>query len=827
MKSYHALAWKELNAQKITSVLILIAIVLSTMMTTVIGQSWGILKALREQQAGSLNGYRYATFHNLTNDQKTLLEEDSRLSFVGSNMILGTADLKNSGISLQLREYVNEQSLSAYPTISQLSRGRLPQEAGEIALPEDAIDYLGFSGDIGDTITIDLSISLLQDTEEAYEYKADFTLCGILKSNYLAYVSGIVTGIAGQGTSQEYLPDKYQVYSTDFRTADKPGFQQTVNDLAGKIGVSDKCIQYNWLYLNALGISYDKENSGSEEINGFSYMVMAGIVIGASVLLAAGLVIYNILKIAVNKRIKEYGTLRAIGGQQGQLYRLVSLQLVLLCSIGIPIGAVLGVLSAGGITKAATSLFSSDIFMVQNTEELGLLIAQNSTGKLLPLLISAAITLVFAFVAAMPAARYAAKVSPTVAMNGITSKVKRKYRKEKHIRHFEALYAKQNLKRNVGRTTITILSLVMSITVFVALQSFSGLLDASQDVQKLHLGDYSITNEPVGFEQSVVEDLKSQEGVSSLYTLKYNLYMQESNGILPIEIGFKLKPSETLQIVGVDVERLKALMPSLTEDEIQALKDGKACLVKNPIAISYEGKQTETTSFTAGDTISVAHNELKVLGNCNAVGLDNQGFVNGVQVVVFDTVYDHLTGKNTYSELYPVLEDGADTQAVEQTIEKICDQTAGSRWLSYQNTDKQLEESYQQIKLLAWGLILFIGLIGLLNIINTTYTNIHTRVNEIGMQRAIGMSTASLYKTFLWEGAYYGIIASTIGAIAGYICTIFVGAAATDNLALVAFPVEPVLQATAISIVACLIATCLPLHQIAKMSIVDSIDTVE
>lgn len=45
----------------------------------------------------------------------------------------------------------------------------------------------------------------------------------------------------------------------------------------------------------------------------------------------------------------------------------------------------------------------------------------------------------------------------------------------------------------------------------------------------------------------------------------------------------------------------------------------------------------------------------------------------------------------------------------------------------------------------------------ILNIINTVYSNIHTRVNEIGMQRAIGMSAASLYKTFLWEGAYYAI----------------------------------------------------------------------
>lgn len=78
-----------------------------------------------------------------------------------------------------------------------------------------------------------------------------------------------------------------------------------------------------------------------------------------------------------------------------------------------------------------------------------------------------------------------------------------------------------------------------------------------------------------------------------------------------------------------------------------------------------------------------------------------------------------------------------------------------------------MAESFAQTQMLAWGLILFVGLIGILNIINTVYTNIHTRVNEIGMQRAIGMSVSSLYKTFLWEGVYYGLIASGIGAVAG------------------------------------------------------------
>ena len=54
MKSYRALALKEIKAQKITFILILIAIILSTMMTTVIGQSAGVLSAMRQQQAITL-----------------------------------------------------------------------------------------------------------------------------------------------------------------------------------------------------------------------------------------------------------------------------------------------------------------------------------------------------------------------------------------------------------------------------------------------------------------------------------------------------------------------------------------------------------------------------------------------------------------------------------------------------------------------------------------------------------------------------------------------------------------------------------------------------
>lgn len=208
MKSWRTLAGKELWAGKITSILILIALILSTMMTTVIGQSIGILAAMREQQAAYLNGDRHVTLHHLASKQAEALVADSRLSYAGKMIYIGAFPLPNSNISTQLREY-EDNAFSAYGSISQLESGCLPEQAGEIALPRDVLSMLGFAGTLGDTITLDAHVSLLQDTEVVYEYTHDFVLTGILKPNYLGYVSGTANGIVGSGTAEQILPDRY------------------------------------------------------------------------------------------------------------------------------------------------------------------------------------------------------------------------------------------------------------------------------------------------------------------------------------------------------------------------------------------------------------------------------------------------------------------------------------------------------------------------------------------------------------------------------------------------------------------------------------------
>ena len=826
MKSYLALTWKELKTQKITATLILIAVIMSTIITTVVGQSIGILQSMRIEQAASLNGNRYVTFHQLSREQAQKLHEDDRVYDVGDTVFVGSTTLGNSSLNLYLREY-HDNALAMYPAISKIKEGHLPEKASEIALSEDSLRYLGLDAAVGDTVSLDMRVSVMDGSLPEFEYCGKFILTGILESSYIGYSTGTVEGIVGNGTAEKLLPEKYLLYSTDFKTHDKKNFQSIVYDLAKNLDVEDRYIQYNWILLDAVGISYD-ETSNSDAGAGFSFMTVACVLVGLLVLFAAGLVIYNILKISITKRIKEYGTLRAIGGERGQIYRLVSLQLLILCGIGIPIGLVLGTLAAKATLIAATGALNPDIFMANSVSELNEAISVASTVKFPMLLASIAVTLLFALMAAFPAARYASRVSPTVAMSGQSVKIKRRRKRNHKIYNFEAYYARLNLKRGRGRTLLTILSLVMSITVFVALQSFTGLLDASSSVQDMYSGDYAITNEIVGIPAEAVKTLEANDAVETISTTQLSVFMPGAGDLLPFETDLSVQSHETLQLASVDEGQLRTYAPDLSEKDKQALNEGTGCLIQNPIAFSYGDTSIQQTSLAVGDTIRLGDKTVRVVGLTDTpVIINNAGFTNGVQIIVNGELYSYLLGDDSYSEIYPMLKENADADAFESWLDNWCSEQPGTHWLSYRQSSDEMAESFAQVKMLCWVLIAFIGVIGVLNIINTVYSNIHTRVGEIGMQRAIGMSAASLYKTFLWEGAYYGIFASVIGAVLGYVCCIFVGAARTDALQLVAVPVMAIIEAAVVSVAACLLATAIPLRAIAKMNIVESIENVE
>lgn len=823
---------------RVTSFLILFAVILSAAMTAAIGQSAGMLSAMRKQQAAAIGGSQYATFVQMNAGQVEALQNDNRLSHTGVSVSLGTVPL-NRALTLGITEYHGD-SLAARPSLMKLKEGRLPQAPMELALPEDVLQFLGFSGKTGDTITLSLSKALRHGIETtSHPYTADFTLTGITESNYMGYAAGIVQGIAGEGTAEALLPERYLYYQVDIRTADHVPFQPTMDDLVSVLHIHELDTVYNTVYLDAMGIPYDTDAADTElSGQGFSLLSAAGIMVGTLLLSAAGFVIFNILKITVSKRKKQYGILRAVGAAKGQLYFLVTAQILFLCAIGIPIGLFMGILSAKSILSAATSLLSPEIFLVQDRTGLNRLIAENDSGKWGYLLAGATVTLLSALAAALPAALFAAKVPPVTAISDTggnkkpTGNKRRIKRSAKHIRNFERYYAKLNLRRNRGRTAVTVLSLVMGITVYTILQGSVSLLDAAGKAGN-HLGDYSVINETAGFSADDLKAMEEDSRVAAVAAMQFSLYAPNGqNRPEGISLGFALHAGESFQVAGLNAAYWDSYFGGkIADSDLQRLKSGDGCIVRNPVPIVFDGAEIVRTEIQTGSTITVAGKELQVLDTMDGydgyLSVGNGGFTNGVQVIVDHTVYPELTGEDSYRELLPTLKPDTGRSSFDQTVKALARRVPGTTWISYEETDRQFAESFAQTRLLAWGVVLFLSFIGILNIINTVYANLHTRTAEIGIQRAIGMSAGSLSCTCLWEGAYYGIYASLPGSILGCAGTFFLHAALKGNWEITAAPFLASAEAAAAAVAACLLAAAVPVRAVSKREIVRLMETVE
>lgn len=832
MKTIFTYGIKELRASKLTSVLIVIAIILSTMMTTAIGQSIGVLEAMQIRQASHLNGNRHATLHNLTKEQVEEMyasenEDFERMTYWGA---LGFFEPENSPLSVLLSEFQNNDS-SVYDSEIRLADGRMPTNSNEIALPQDVLQFFGDDVSLGDKISVPIRHSTT-DGKYVTEITADFELVGILEATYAGYSVGVVKGVVGIGAVENLLPEHSQLYSVDIKVKDINAFQSEVDRLVDNFNITD--VQYNNIFLDALGASYDAKDI--TDASGFDLMVITGFIVGVLVLLAAGLVIYNILKIAVSKKARHFGTLRAMGLPKSGVYKLVLFQVLALCIVGIPIGMLLGYFSAESILTGATSFFSSDIFLANSQDELQQLIEQHSTNPTVYLGISGSISLCFALIASLPSAKYASTISPVQAMNDIAVKIKRKNRNTKYGKNFYRFYAKLNMKRNRARTAITVISLVMSIVVFLSLSAFTKALDGSEALQSEF--DYSLSSEAIGLSEDTLVELGNHDEIDTVFAQSNLLYADISkidnpaanlNDIKKLALDFEATATDIFELVGLNESYLLDLAgENIDTEQLQNLLSGKACIVRNPLNLGL-GEDIKLRNYSVGDKLTFDGNELEIVYLLDTLGISSGTGVigNSIQVIMIDTLFKEITDFVGYHNFMVKLTPDADKTVLDTYIESIINTQAGSYYLSYDKMNEELKESATSITLLAWGLILFIGLIGVLNIINTVYTNIHTRINEIGISRAIGVDRNGLKKMFLWESAYYGIYASVIGVVVGYLFSLLINYAIYGEMDLFAVSIPAMLAVVVISITACIIATLIPLRAVGKIDIVSAISYLE
>ena len=437
----------------------------------------------------------------------------------------------------------------------------------------------------------------------------------------------------------------------------------------------------------------------------------------------------------------------------------------------------------------------------------------------------AVITVISVLLSLLKPMKMACNISPVEAMRYDGNDSKQKKRKG-----YEEINLKKitfaNLSRNKKRTVITLLSLSLSGILFIVASTIMNCMNPENMAKDHSLGDITVyldnydwnedgsnnlydiqANNPLGKE--MCERLENIPGVK-----KINM---EKSAWASIDIGAGEKNLEDIQ--GFDKEFYDELSEHLVEGEInkEALESGEGLVYTHPSYAKEIGiKVGSTQVITIYDGKDSYKREFTVLALVD---------IGGASIRIPESVMDSLIKTDTTIRVG--LEIKKDMlKSVEEEIKNITD---NDEYLSYGTLEDSIEtykKSMAITSVLIYSLVIIIGVIGLMNLINTMITSIITRKRELGILQAIGLSDKQLVKMLQIEGLFYTVgtllITLTLGNILGYIAVIIFRNTGA-SYAIYDYPLtQTIIMIVAITLVQILI-TYMVTNNFKKDSLVDRI----
>ena len=229
-------------------------------------------------------------------------------------------------------------------------------------------------------------------------------------------------------------------------------------------------------------ISYNEEllpwlgASGRSNYVRFFLVIIATLI--ALIVCGSALVIYNAFAISIGERKKQFGMFASVGATSAQIRRIVLTEAGVIAAIGIPLG-ILGAIAGVGILLKLTQGIVSQLIL---DAEQGMPLVVSPLVIGLTVLFSAATILLSAWIPA----RRAARVSPidAIRQSGEIQEGKPlNLRTSPLIRRvfgFEGELALKSLQRDRKKYLTTVLSLMISIILFVAFNALMLYTDTTQ-----------------------------------------------------------------------------------------------------------------------------------------------------------------------------------------------------------------------------------------------------------------------------------------------------------------------------------------------------------
>lgn len=640
-----------------------------------------------------------------------------------------------------------------------LISGRLPQKDTEVIIPNHIAIKAGVRIPVGESIRISVG-----NREES----------GNILTQHDPYREGERLNLV-----EEKMYKVVGVYErAGFEEHDAPGYTLiTRTDMAGMTGRCSlfltldnpqKVTEYGSRFADVFSFTLNEDVlrfygvSENTLVNAVLYTV--GGILTAIIMISSVFLIYNAFYISLNERVHQFGILMSVGATARQLKRSVLFEGFCIGLLGIPLGVAVGIGSVALVLPVVERNFAT-ISASKVPLELSVSV---------PALAAAiAVSLVTILISAYIPARKAAAV-PVMTCIRQTGEIKTEAKDVKisrlasRVYGLEGILALKNFRRNKRRYRSVILSLTLSVVLFVTGNAFGSTLKGiAKEVTVEADGDISFYAEEMSQDELLAwhERLKNLDGVNKSTWQADLLYAGTVAGLPGDFADGQFEPEDTVPIYvqfiedAVYYDFIESLAFPVEEYSGQEAKVLALILDTVEHQVFFTGQEMEFTLYSSvsGQTKTI-----------NTSMVDNYP----LDMLPFDSTPQYLflmvvpwSMKHDFDGLEETSKSGLTfwTDTPTQTMAEIQSEITGAG-ITQDYTLINLSSAVDLFRSLTfvvdvftYTFVVMISLIAVANVCNTISTNIRIRRRELAMLRSVGMSERGFNRMMCFECFFYGV----------------------------------------------------------------------
>ena len=755
MKILNILTFKHLKANKKRTILTIIAIMLSTFLMIELSLLFSSFRDNGIQSTIKYNGDYHAKINIKKDDLNFISKNDSILEYkykssLGYSLYDGLQNKKYLQVLTASKSYLDDLMLI---------EGRFPNNENEVIISNNIKTEGNVDLKVGDTIKLNVGQrecdgKLLGESAYVVEYKylSDWTV-ETVKEEHLINTSlkeYKIVGIVEKDIYEEYFNPGYSIFTISepidllsVYVRYKNVFKTYENsELIIKNLNYESNLKYNDSLLYYYGIG--------ENNNFIKGSIAILLIILILITVASVIVIYNAFAISVTERIKQFGLFSSLGATKKQLRYTIFFEVFVEGIIGIVLGLILSFIGINIILSVINKLLVNSLSIPLDL-------------SIYPLyMLISIIFIIFTIVlAAYYPTKKANKVSAVDAIR-LNNEIKiKKFRTPKLIQKLgiEAEIAYKNMKRNKKKYNITILSLFLSIVLYVSFSSFLNYtIESSKDAMDIPSYDYFVRLS--GKDKNKIDEIINQ--VLNVEGVKQNSLIE----LKTLESDFNLDyyTDDVIKEFMISSSSKQYVYLYLLDDKTYEQIKKQFNIKDRPILLNYLDEEGWINKDIKGFNLYKDISSLNIYDDHNNFVLDNiyitDIMIENVEpwIYTYTLIVDEDTFNKIYTDEYDItltLNGDNFTKVDELLHQDILDVS-----IRTDNIKQTMREQYNTLlayKIILYGFVILITLIGVTSVINTINMSVTLRRQEFAMLRSVGLTPSGFNKMIIFECLLFGL----------------------------------------------------------------------